>query len=221
MPRQSTTTKQSDTDQRKKRANGLASRKAILEATAHIAGERGYEGTSVKAISDRSGSPASSIYWHFQNKDQLIAAVIDTSFTSWVEALRQRPSSDVLDGDAREELISTFRHSARQLMEFPDFLALGLMLLLEHRPTEPAARARFREVRKETLARIASDLCHTFPELPTAEADRLATLVLAASDGLFIAADVERVDLEDAFELLAIAIHGAIASILGQIQATT
>lgn len=219
MPRQPATT-QPEPDQRKKRANGLASRQAILEATAHIAGERGYEGTSVKAISDRSGSPASSIYWHFENKDQLIAAVIDTSFSSWVEALRQRPKSDRLDGDARDELIATFRHSARQLMEFPDFLALGLMLLLEHRPTEPAARARFRQVRTETLSRISSDLRHTFPDLSNADADRLATLVLAASDGLFIAADVEEVDLEDAFELLAIAVHGAVGSILGQVRAT-
>ena len=202
-------------DQRRKRANGVASREAILEAAAHIAGERGYQGTSVKAVSDRSGLPASSIYWHFANKDELIAAVIDTSFSAWVDALRQRSTSDAAGGDAREVLIATFRHSARQLREFPDFLGLGLMLLLEHRPTEPTARARFRQVRAETLARIASDLRRTFPALTVVDANRLATLVLAASDGLFVAADVEHVNLEDAFETLAIAVHGAVVSLLG------
>lgn len=201
------------TAERVKRANGISSRDAILEATARIAGERGYEGTTIKAVSERSGLPASSIYWHFKNKDELIAAVIDISFTTWVEGLRKGPERDLSDGDVRAGLIATFRHSARQLMAFPDFLALGLMLLLEHRPDEPAARVRFRQVRAETHKRISADLRRTFPELAAADADRIATLVLAASDGLFIAADVETIDLEDAFETLAIAVHGLVSSL--------
>lgn len=61
-----------------------ASREKILDAAAEIAGERGYEGTSINLISERSGLPASSIYWHFKDKDELIAAVIDRSGTSWL-----------------------------------------------------------------------------------------------------------------------------------------
>jgi AcrR family transcriptional regulator len=72
---------------RRKRANGEVSRERILDAAAEIAGERGYEGTSINLISERSGLPASSIYWHFEDKDELIAAVIDRSFNQWEAAL--------------------------------------------------------------------------------------------------------------------------------------
>ncbi len=90
---------------RRQRANGIASRAAILDAAAQIAGERGYEGTSIKLVSERSGLPASSIYWHFEDKDQLIAAVIDRSFSDWVDALTTAPD-DVGDA-APDELVVT------------------------------------------------------------------------------------------------------------------
>lgn len=80
---------------RRTRANGVASRIAILDAAADIAGDRGYEGTSINAVSERSGLPASSIYWHFKNKDELIAAVIDRSYSDWIESLRRLAEQDV------------------------------------------------------------------------------------------------------------------------------
>ena len=60
-------------------ANGEESRQKILDAATAIAGERGYDGTSIALVSERSGLPASSIYWHFKDKDALIAAVIERS----------------------------------------------------------------------------------------------------------------------------------------------
>ena len=41
------------------RAHGDASRERILEAAREIAGERGYDGTSIAGVSERSGLPAS------------------------------------------------------------------------------------------------------------------------------------------------------------------
>lgn len=72
---------------RKKRANGVESRQRILDAAVEIAGERGYEGTSIAAVSAKCGLPASSIYWHFKDKDDLIAAVIERSFDTWLAAV--------------------------------------------------------------------------------------------------------------------------------------
>ena len=65
---------------RRKRADGELSRGRILDAATEIAAERGYEGTSIALVSAKCGLPASSIYWHFTNKDDLIAAVIERSF---------------------------------------------------------------------------------------------------------------------------------------------
>jgi AcrR family transcriptional regulator len=193
---------------RKKRANGLASREAILDAAAEIAGERGYEGTGIKAVSERSGLPASSIYWHFENKDELIAAVIDRSFAAWVEAL-DGPFGDGATSDPRQAFVESFRASALQLTQFPDFLRLGLMLMLEHRPNEPAARQRFQAARSEMLERLRRDFQRTFDGVGDDEARRLATLALAGADGLFIAAESGESDLVEGFETLAHAIYAA------------
>jgi hypothetical protein len=52
---------------------GVESQQAILDATMAIAAERGYERTTIALVSERSGLPASSIYWHFRNKDELLS----------------------------------------------------------------------------------------------------------------------------------------------------
>lgn len=203
-----TTSDAAPTGTRTKRANGIASRDAILDAAAQVAGERGYEGASISAVSKLSGLPASSIYWHFADKDELVTAVIDRSFSAWVEALQQ-PGATPDGDDARDAFVATFRESARQLTQFPDFLRLGLMLTLELRPDELSARRRFLDSRSETLARIDRNLRRAFPGLADDDVTRLATLVLASSDGLFVAAQAEAVDLVEGFETLALAVWGA------------
>lgn len=194
--------------ERKKRAKGLASRAAILDAAAQIAGERGYEGTSIKLVSERSGLPASSIYWHFKDKDELIAAVIDRSFNAWIEAITA--AADVPLGDDPEK---GFRlvvgRAGEQLSKFPDFLRLGLMLLLEERPEEPAARLRFHQARTETLALVDAWFQTFFVGLTPEDTQRLAAFTLAGSDGLFVAAIEGDLDLTAEFELLGDAVLGA------------
>lgn len=206
--------------ERRKRANGIASRAAILDAAAQIAGERGYEGTSIKLVSERSGLPASSIYWHFKDKDELIAAVIDRSFTDWVEALTAPPVDIPADVAPEQLFVQSIRNAGDQLKRFPDFLRLGLMLILEHRPEEPAARRRFREVRADALGRIDALYQAFFDGLTPQQTARLATFTLAASDGLFVAANEGSIDLADEFELLAHAVLGAARS-LGWADALT
>lgn len=194
---------------RTKRSNGVASRETILDAAAEIAGERGYDGTGIKAVSERSGLPASSIYWHFDNKDELIAAVIDRSFTAWVESLETALRSGDDAADSQLALRASFGDSARRLLASPDFLRLGLMLTLEQRDEELSARRRFREVRASTLDGIERNLRRTFPHLDDSAARRLAVLTMAAADGLFVAAGAGECDLVDAFETLADTIHAA------------
>ena len=67
---------------RRTRANGEQSRQRILDAATEVATERGYEGTTISLVSKKSGLPPTSIYWHFADKDDLIAAVIERSFQS-------------------------------------------------------------------------------------------------------------------------------------------
>jgi AcrR family transcriptional regulator len=195
---------------RRKRAHGEESRRRILDAAAEIAGERGYQGTSIALVSERSGLPASSIYWHFADKDQLIAGVIERTFQRWLEGMRA--SVPPRRGTARDErFAAAIRRTAKALTGAPHFLRLGLMLALERRPQEATARSMFLQVREQAVESIAAAYqTHFDGELDARAVRSLATLTMAAADGLFIAHEVDRqVDLHESFELLAAAILGA------------
>jgi len=196
---------------RRRRANGEASRQKILIAATEIAAERGYEGTSIGLVSARSGMPASSIYWHFKDKDALIAAVIERSFELWLtSAGGWAPRSP--DEPIEQRLAAMMQRSAKALLESSDFLRLGLMLALERRDQEPSARRMFLAVRKEALRRTAASFAELFPELDDSDTHQLATYTMAIADGVFVANDIDGDDVEvlGEFELLSTALMGAV-----------
>jgi len=193
---------------RRKRTDGEASRQRILDAAAEVAGERGYEGTSISLVSDRSGLPASSIYWHFKDKDELIATVIERSFQSWINAWERRVPEP--DGATHEEAFhANLKRIGRDLAGFPDFLRLGLMLVLEHRPEEPSARQRFIEVRRIVRDRLKAFFEVYFDQLSASDVSSLVALTIAMADGFFIAQEADGADLGEAFDVMATAILGA------------
>jgi AcrR family transcriptional regulator len=189
---------------RRKRADGELSRERILDAAAEIAAERGYEGTSIALVSAKCGLPASSIYWHFKNKDDLIAAVIERSFADWLKAW-QVPD----EGSGRDRLVGLAMQIAKALLDSPDFIRLGLMLALERRPVEPRARAMFLQARAQTYDELAKTLRDFMPELTKAQTHQLVTYAIAGADGLFIAKELggDAVDLLELFELHAQALY--------------
>ena len=181
---------------RVKRVDGELSRTKILDAATEIAAERGYEGTSIGAVSAKCGLPASSIYWHFKDKDDLIAAVIERSFNNWM-AVWQLPEDLV----AVDRLMDVATGTAKALMESPDFLRLGLMLALERRPVEPRARAMFVKVREQAFDALSRSLDRLAIGLTEAQVRQLATYAIAGADGLFIAKEIggDAVDLVSLF----------------------
>jgi len=183
---------------RRTRADGELSRERILDAATEIAAERGYEGASIALVSAKCGLPASSIYWHFKNKDDLIAAVIERSFADWLKAW-QVPD----EGAPRDRLVGLAMQIAKALMDSPDFIRLGLMLALERRPVEPRARAMFLQARAQTYDELANTVFELAPGLTDAQVDQLVTYAIAGADGLFIAKEIggDAVDLIELFEL--------------------
>ena len=191
---------------RRKRADGELSRERILDAATEIAAERGYEGASIALVSAKCGLPASSIYWHFKNKDDLIAAVIERSFVDWLQAW-QVP----VEGSPRDRLVGLAMQIAKALLDSPDFIRLGLMLSLERRPVEPRARAMFLQARAQTFDQLVETMRGFTPDLPDAQVHQLVTYAIAGADGLFIAKEIggDAVDLLALFELHAWALYGS------------
>jgi AcrR family transcriptional regulator len=192
--------KNDEATDRKRRANGVESRRRILDATVQIAGERGYDGTSIAAVSAACGLPASSIYWHFKDKDDLIAAVIERSFETWLAAV-SLPGEEA--GTPLERVRIMAAQVGKSLVDAPDFLRLGLMLALERRPQEPRGRTVFLQVRDIARQRIADVLEELLPALDAAQVDMLTTYAVAGADGLFVQREIagDAVDLVRMFEL--------------------
>ncbi|ORV05563.1 TetR/AcrR family transcriptional regulator [Mycolicibacterium fallax] len=186
---------------RRRRVNGEASRAKILDAAAEIAVERGYDGTSIALVSAKCGLPASSIYWHFRDKDALIAAVIARSFERWSGAW-----TIPTDGTPELRIEAMVAQIAQALLDSPDFLRLGLMLALEHRPVEASARAMFLRVRAEARATLAAGFGDMIDGLTPVQLDQLVTYAIAGADGLFIANEIGG-DAVDLVELLGIHAH--------------
>jgi len=202
--RTATVAEQKQPKPRRKRADGELSRARILDAATEIAAERGYEGTSIGAVSSKCGLPASSIYWHFKDKDDLLAAVIERSFGQWLSAW-QIPG----EGEPAERFSAAAAQIAKGLLDSPDFIRLGLMLGLERRPVEPRARAMFVQAREQAFRIMVASLQELVPGLTDGHAEQVGTYALAGADGLFIAKEIagDAVDLVALFELHARALY--------------
>nr|WP_206024327.1 TetR/AcrR family transcriptional regulator [Rhodococcus sp. 14C212] len=177
-----------------------------MDAAVEVAAERGYEGTSIALVSKKCGLPASSIYWHFKDKDDLIAAVIERSFGAWLSGW------SVPDDDSPRERIATLAMQvAKTLLDSPDFLRLGLMLTLERRPVEPSARTMFLQVREQARLRLVDAMRELAPGLSDGSVALLTTYAMAGADGLFIAKEIggDSVDLVALFELHAHSLYDA------------
>jgi AcrR family transcriptional regulator len=180
---------------------GLDSRRRILDAASSLMTERGFAGTSISEVSRLSGLPASSIYWHFESKQGLLGAVVEEGAQRWFESLAAHASPG---GRRTGSAAAMLRDAAAMLEKGPEFLRLMLLIALERKEIDPTSLAMIRRVRRLALDRIEK-LVALEGDAPGAELARdLATLVLAAADGLFVAhhIDPRATDVAGQLELL-------------------
>ncbi len=128
---------------------GERTRELILETAIALAARHGYEGTKVSMIRQATGLSASSIYWHFPDKDQLLSAALEHAFRvqaqgtpNWLDSAPVNPRCEDLFG---------------KLLAFPpadegmDYWRFGLQLAVVRPQTESTARTRFLEIRSESF----------------------------------------------------------------------
>ncbi len=79
---------------RRPRADGLASRRAILDAAARLATTRGLDGLSIGDLAEHIGMSKSGLYAHFKSKEELELATIDRAAEIFEEdVIRSVPES--------------------------------------------------------------------------------------------------------------------------------
>jgi AcrR family transcriptional regulator len=79
-------------------------RRRILTAAVKLFARKGYASTSTQEIAREVGMTTGALYWNFETKEDLLAAVLDHLFeTTFAELLRPG------DGILREDPVATFR----------------------------------------------------------------------------------------------------------------
>lgn len=170
-------------------SKGAVSRQQILRAAAEVAAEHGYAGTTIARVTQRCGLPASSVYWHFADKDELLVEVVNHSHEVWrAEQLPHRPPP--VDVSLAEGLRPALGPVLRGLLDSPDFLRIGLMLLLEERGEEVPARTRFLELRESMHADLRAWFGLALRRTPAAGDETLpgllAELVMTGAEGFYV-----------------------------------
>ncbi|RAN69538.1 hypothetical protein B5P43_35260 [Bacillus sp. SRB_336] len=205
----------------RRNARGEASLERILEATVQLVGRYGYDNTTIARIVKATQRPASSIYWYFENKDQLIAAALENSYSQVVPSRRPwsqfEPARPLLD-QLLDELTPELRASES---EAP--LRQGIMLALEGSAAASQVQEPFQRRRAGAQRRIVAWWATAFAAENNADAAEDATgiewmglLTLAFLDGHYIS-DVEVDDRDAAHrsKIVANALEGAFNALTG------
>ncbi len=88
-------------------------RERLIESTRELLWERGYVGTSPKAIQERSGAGQGSMYHHFQGKADLALAAIGRS----AEDLRARAEAEFSGPGTVVERITVYLRRERDVLK--------------------------------------------------------------------------------------------------------
>ncbi len=169
--------------------------------------ERGFAATAIAAICKRAEVMPPTLYWHFGDKEGLVAAVMERAAERWFEEFV--PSGRA---DARQRLDvlgSLFR-------ERPEFLRLLLLLALERRDPADGVRSAVERIRKRAREAWSATLEEQLteidaPEQRNAAAELLSEFILAQMDGIFIASQLqpESANIEALVELMNVAVRAA------------
>ncbi len=185
------------------------SKRAILEGVLSLAVEQGYEGTTMAAVARASGLPIGSVYWHFQNKEQLFVELLDYCFEVWKET---NPRGGTMRERLRRSIASSAAASGGTADPAAAFWSIGLVFAFERRFADNLARQRYLAIRAEMFDLIVGRLQEEFPVLQEDAARELALDIArmgrALTDGFRVAAAAgDDTDFERAAEMAADALE--------------
>jgi len=180
-------------------------RQRLVESAAEVFAAHGFTSTRVADIAQRAGVAKGTVYEYFSSKEELFFAVFE-----WInEQIRRRVNRVLEDhGDPRFQLITLLRDSAEIVAEHRELFSMNLDFWAASRGSAfedrftTACRSLYQEYR-----RLATDVIRrgqregTFR--PEVDADRVATLVVSALDGLGVQcwfdASIDAIPAVDAF----------------------
>lgn len=174
---------------------GRERREEILTVALEVFAKEGYRGTSLRDIAQRCGLSLTGLMHYFDSKEELLTATLQRRDVEYQELFNQ--SSDFVEG-----LIAVMRHN----VDVPGQVELNATLAAAARDESHPAHDYFRD----KTAAITSFMMASIERMqatgelsPAIDSRKLATLVLAISDGVQIQwmsnPDVDMAEILDYF----------------------
>jgi TetR/AcrR family transcriptional regulator, lmrAB and yxaGH operons repressor len=162
-----------------------SARERMVESAVVLLAKRGFQGASFTEVLAHSQAPRGSIYHHFPDgKEQLIAAAIDYAGARAVLLL------DALSGRRPVEIVDAFMAMWRAVLERSGFTAGCSVLAVTVSADSAELLARAGQVFRSWQARLAE--LFTAAGLAADDADGLAKMMIAASEGAVVLARAEQ-----------------------------
>lgn len=156
-------------------AKGVARRQQILDRAIEVFADKGAEGTSLRAIAERIGVSHAALLHYFGSREELL-----------VEVLRERERRHPAAPD--HEVVGIMVRAAERNVTIPGFVALYTTLLAGSLEADNEYSREFFSTRFARLRATVVDRIRAGQEAgtirPDVDAEAMAALVIAASDGL-------------------------------------
>lgn len=162
-----------NTKARRLYARGREGRARILATALDLVEQHGYEGATIAELARRTDLPGSSIYWHFTNKDELVAAAIAHSFEQRVARSRpwpERPDNRPLREQLHEALLALANDGQEA-----DYNRVGLVVAMPRATAAVAAKQTYVNLRKKALVQVADWWRPALADLGVGDGGRLDT----------------------------------------------
>jgi AcrR family transcriptional regulator len=207
----------------RRREQGARTRDRVLEVATDLMARHGYSGTSISAISKASGVMPASIYWHFESKEGLLAAVIERAADAWFAGVTEA----MAEADAAEAAgAPPFGALSFVFQEQPEFYRVLLLISLERREDDAATREVVHRIRERCRSLMAHRLDDSVPledaGLRRQVCERLTDFGMVLFDGSFLAQQIDPADpqtLVRSFEQIAWGMNLAKQALMEEVTA--
>nr|NLI51529.1 TetR/AcrR family transcriptional regulator [Propionibacterium sp.] len=189
----------------------MDSRAEILDAAERLISEHGFGSMRMASLIKVSGHSSSSIYWHFESKEGVLAAVLERAVDRFFEraALLRFPDDD----DVRSRLEWFLRESMALTLQAPQFLRLFILQGLLRNDYDRGEAGVVGRVRAQALRNLTRGLAEALRPWGEEQAAEVAAAIVGPAlmlfDGAFLDTQVRLGRIEDAdARLLAAALTG-------------
>jgi len=171
---------------------GLQTRERVMEVAAGLLLSGSVSAMSIADLVRLSGTPASSIYWHFGSKEGLVTAVAAAAVERWLALL---PDPATLPASDEARVIAGIAGITAALARDARAVTLVIKVGVELGQGRHSGIDVVRQARAQVIRYGVRLFAPAFSELPAeksrAAARRMASLLMATADGIAVNAAIQ------------------------------